>query len=143
MAPVVASRIEGLSSFLRALKEYAPDLRKQFVKRARLAAGIIAAEARSNAAWSTRIPGAISPVTTSTGVGVRVSKKKAPHAGLYERGGQGGRGSFRHPLFGDENYWFTQSIRPFLAPALKDKSAEVITAMVHAVEETTKELDLR
>lgn len=130
--------VEGLPQFLRALKLYAPLVHKQFRSKARDIAKAIAAEAKSNASWSGRIPGAISPSVTTKFVGVRVSKKKAPHGGLYERGSTGRPKVVRHPLFGNKNVWFEEPVRPFLAPAVEANRDDTLAAMLQAVEEAKR-----
>lgn len=130
--------IEGLPEFLRALKRYVPEVHKEFRARARAIAASIANDAKGRAAWSRRIPGAISPTVTSRVIGVRVSKKKAPHGGLYERGSKGRPTTVRHPLFGNRNFWFDEPTRPFLAPAVEAQRDESIAAMFAALEDAKR-----
>lgn len=96
----------------------------------------VMADAKTNAAWSSRIPAAMS-LRTSTksanaGVFIRVDAKKAPHARPYE--GFGNRGtSFRHPVYGNRENWVTQATRPFLYPAAVKGRAAVMAAAENAV----------
>lgn len=102
----------------------------------RKAGQAVLADARSNAAWSSRIPGAMSLRTStkadSAGVFIRVDASKAPHARPYE--GFSNRGdSFRHPVFGNREVWVAQSTRPFLYPAAVAGRAAVMAAAQSAV----------
>ena len=105
----------------RELKKVAPQLAKELNKELKqVMTREVLPDAKSNASWSSRIPGAIKPQATTRQVALRVARKRAPHARPFE--GRGG-GSFRHPVFGNRSNWVTQSTRPFLKPAL-DKNAE-------------------
>jgi hypothetical protein len=112
------------------------NLGKEFKK----AAGPVAAQARSNASWSTRIPNAITVGVSSSrrypGAQIKVSKDKAPHARLYEWPGHGG--SFRHPVYGNREVWVSQQGRPFIRPAVRAKGGEFIKACDRAVDETAR-----
>lgn len=135
--------IVGLPELTRKLRTFAPDVAKQFRSKAAEVSKAIATEAKNLASWSTRIPGAIRPTTTVKGPGVRLVKRAAPHGGLYERGAKGGRSSsFRHPLFGNRNFWYTQQTRPFLAPAVEANRKGGIEAMVAAIQEAKRETGL-
>jgi hypothetical protein len=91
--------------------------------------------ARGNAGWSSRIPGATSlrasTSARSAGVMLRVNAAAAPHARPYE--GMGGRGSFRHPVYGNRNVWVTQATRPFLRPAVETTQSVYLRAAQDAV----------
>lgn len=96
-----------------------------------------AAQARANASWSTRIPGAIRVQVrygrVRTGVLVRVAARLAPHARAYE--GLGVPGSFRHPLFGDWDRAVSQARRPYAWPAVvatRDETGRQIAGVVEA-----------
>lgn len=137
--------VEGLREFDRALKRLSPEVHKEFRARARSIAREIATRAKRNAWWSRRIPGAISPTVTSRAIGVRVSRRKALHGPLYERGSKG-RGQsmfFRHPLFGNRDFWFSTPVRPFLAPAVEDEREQSTQAMLQAVYDAKKRVGLR
>jgi hypothetical protein len=136
-------KVEGLSQFLRALKRYAPEVRKEFNKRARSVASVIAADARGRAAWSRRIPGAIGPTVTTKWVGVRISRRKASHGPLYERGGKGNTGVVRHPLFGNRAFWFSTPARPMLRPAAQAHEQDTVEAMVRAIGDAKRGAGLR
>jgi hypothetical protein len=113
-----------------------PDIRSGLRSGFRKAGQIVLRDARSAAAWSRRIPAAMSLGTSTTamaaGVVLRVDANKAPHARPYE--GISGRGdTFRHPVFGNRESWVTQATRPFLAPAAARGRDQVAAASQHAV----------
>ncbi len=107
-------------------------LRLQLVK----AAQPIAADARSRASWSTRIPRSIGIRTSFTGARpglyIRARASIAPHARPFEN--LGDEGTFRHPVFGDRDRWVTQRARPFLFPAARAGAAGVEAAAGAAVD---------
>lgn len=108
------------------------NLGKEFKK----AAGPVAQQAKANASWSTRIPGAITVGVSSSrrfpGAQIKVSKNLAPHARLFEFPGRGG--SFRHPVYGNREVWVQQRGRPFIRPAIRAKGEEFIKACDRAVD---------
>lgn len=118
--------IEGYTQLVRDLKKYAPEVAKQYTRDLKGIAASTAATARGNASWSTRIPGAIGVSATNKGAALKVSRRKAPHGSLYERGPKGGGNTFRHPVFGNREVWVTQSTRPFLKPAIDVHYHELI-----------------
>lgn len=117
------------------------NLGKEFKK----AAGPVAQEARANASWSSRIPGAITVGVSSSrrfpGAQIKVSKDKAPHARLYEYPGRGG--SFRHPVYGNREVWVEQRGRPFIRPAVRAKGGEFVKAADRAVDSAAKAAGFR
>jgi hypothetical protein len=134
-------KVEGLAEIQKLLKRYAPEVQKKFRAKLRGLAVAIAQDAKGRAAWSERIPGAIAPTVTTKAVGVRVSKKKAPHGGLFERGGSSGS-EIRHPLFGNREFWFSQPVRPFLQPAVDSKHDEAQRTLREALDEARREVGL-
>jgi len=132
----------GLRILVGELGVLPDDIRRDLRKGLREAGEAALNQARANASWSSRIPGAMSlRVYTSgprTGVSLRVDSSKAPHARPYE--GIGGRGdSFRHPVFGGDA-WVSQSIRPFLAPAAAKVRAQVMAAAEQAIANAARRL---
>lgn len=118
-------------------KELAKSLNKEF---RRVINEHIIPAARSNAAWSARIPGAIKPQVTSTRLGARVDRKQAPHARPFEglQRGLRGRGFFRHPVFGNREVWVNQQTRPFLQPAFDQHGDTAVEAAEQAVTEAAR-----
>lgn len=137
MLTIDASQVISFGEQLRDVpKELRPRLRKAIVS----AGDAVAAQARSNAAWSTRIPSAIKTRVrfgSSAGVRVVVDSKKAPHARPFEGIGSRDRdfrgGTFRHPVFGRDR-WVEQQQRPFLVPALQAKQDEAVRAVQEAID---------
>ncbi len=81
-----------------------------------LKAGARVAEtaAKGFSSWSSRIPGSIHIDSAGNTVIVRAGGSKAPHAAVFEHGGE--PGVFHHPTYGHQPY-VPQQARPFLAPA--------------------------
>lgn len=100
--------------------------------------------ARSNAGWSSRVPGAIKPKVTQKYVGARVDRKVAPHGRPFEglQTGLRNRGFFRHRVFG-RNVWVNQKTRPFLAPAFDANRETAAEAAKQAVADAAKEVGFR
>lgn len=92
--------------------------------------------AQQNASWSSRIPAALSLRTSfggrNPGVEIVASQKKAPHARVYEGIVQS---TFRHPVFGDRDWWVAQRARPYLLPAARGAGAELALEVGRAVDE--------
>lgn len=118
--------IDGYTTLLRGLKRFAPDVDKELRKDLRVIASGVAGEAKSRASWSTRIPAAIGVSVTNRGAGVKVSRRRAPHGPLFERGQRGNRGAFRHPVFGNRDVWVSQRTRPYLQPAIDHHRDDVL-----------------
>lgn len=101
-----------------------------------------AADARSRASWSSRIPPTIRVRTSfranREGVEIVAGGRAAPHARPYEGLSAGGSGEFRHPVYADAaNFtrkkwtWVTSPTRPFLFPAAEageEKTTQNLTA---------------
>ena len=136
-----------MAQLARDLHRMGPAGRKALRRRMKGVAGPLLADARSRADWSTRIPGAISVRAIADenrgriGVQLRVSAKKAPHARAYE--GLVHPTSFRHPLFGDPDSWWTQSTRPFAVPAVLAKAEDTKRAVLEAYEDAAREAGFR
>jgi hypothetical protein len=122
-------------------------LRARLRPTVKAAAASVAAQAKVNAAFSTRIPGAIS-VRSSRGTDVsgatatiRVSAAKAPHARVLEEGNTNATSTttFRHPVYGHDT-WVPQDMHPFLKPALDSKRAAIFTEIIAAIETLQAEL---
>lgn len=130
-----------LIAFRKDLKRLAPDIRKELDRELRAAAKEVAATAKANASWSTRIPAAIGVSVTGKVVAVKAREVKAPHARPYE--GIGGQGSFRHPVFGDRQVWVSQATRPFIAPAAKEHEADFYRRVEDAVDRAAAKAGFR
>jgi hypothetical protein len=131
---------EEVRKLINDLRKIGDGVGRNLGKEFKKAAGPVAAQARANAGWSTRIPGAISVGVSSSrrfpGAQIKVAKGPAPHARLYEFPGRGG--SFRHPVFGNNEVWVEQKGRPFIRPAIRAHGGEFIKACDRAVDETAR-----
>lgn len=120
-------------------------------KNLKAAADPMAQQVKSNASWSTRIPGAVGVQVRFTakrvGVSVFVNRKKAPHARPIENDGKSG--TFRHPVFGrtkrrGKRYvTATQPARPFFFNEMARHMPEVEKAAVEAIEEAARAAGFR
>lgn len=128
----------AFSRFAKALKSADRNLANNLRKKIRAGAEIVAADARSRASFSKRIPGAIRVRTSGASVAVEVDKNKAPNAKPIENDG---KGHVRHPVFGDRAVWTDKNSRPaFLHPALESKREEATLVIAEAIEETLRTL---
>lgn len=122
--------------FLADLRRLAPRVRKELTRNMRALLDPIAAAAKQNAGWSSRIPASIAKTVAANRVGLRVRGSKAPHGRPYE--GLTGA-SFRHPVFGNREVWVSQAARPFLKPAVDAHRDEFMKAASDAVDEAAKQ----
>ena len=134
----------GLRKLGAQLRKSQPAVYRR-VRRAVLEqAKVIADDARQRAAWSSRIPGSVR-ASTSGGLSavVRAGGASAPHAAAFEHAGR--QGSFRHPVFANQDEertqwsWVSQEARPFLHPAALDRLDETVRALGVAVIEAVDE----
>ncbi|MBO4272385.1 HK97 gp10 family phage protein [Microbispora triticiradicis] len=132
----------------RVLNVFGPlpaEIRRELRPALRRVTEPVAAQARANASWSTRIPGAIRVTTSFTrktaGVAITVSGRKAPHARSYEHLGR--PGSFRHPVFGNRDRWVSQAARPFLFSAVAGADGELVRETGRVVEAAARKHGFR
>lgn len=119
------------AKFLADLKRFEPETRKELNRELKKLGATMVTAAKTNASWSTRIPGATRLGVTRKGVRLVTSGRRAPHARPYE--GFSGA-SFRHPVFGDRSNWVSQDARPFLGPAAEEHRDEFMEAAGAAVD---------
>ena len=106
----------------------------------------VLADARANAAWSTRIPGAmrlqVSLSGPNPGCVIRVDRGAAPHGRVYE----GLVGStFRHPVFEQPNrptVWVAEDARPYLVPAAIAAAPRLQRAVAAAADQALSQHNL-
>lgn len=114
------SGTKELRDFIKEIGKLPADLRKELRPALQRSAEKPLAEAKRNASWSRRIPGAtkiaVSFSKRYAGVALKTSRGKAEHGRVYEHGGQ--PGTFRHRVFGHD-VWVEAKARPFLWPAAK------------------------
>lgn len=112
------SGLGELQEMVRDLGKMPKDLSKEMRPMLKRTGEGALRDAKSNASWSTRIPGAtrlaITFAKSNTGVAIRTNKNRAPHARPIENAGK--KGSFRHPIFGRDD-WASQEARPYMQPA--------------------------
>lgn len=141
--PITGS--EDVVKLVNDLRKIGDGVGRNLGKEFKRAAGPVAQQARANASWSSRIPGAISVGVSSSrrfpGAQIKVSKDKAPHARLFEYPGRGG--SFRHPVYGNREVWVEQRGRPFIRPAVREKGGEFVKAADRAVNSAAKAAGFR
>jgi hypothetical protein len=106
----------------------------------------MAADARTRAGWSSRIPATIKVRSSfradREGVEIVAGGPSAPHARPYEGLSSGSSGKFRHPVYADAANltrkgwtWVDQATRPFLMPAAEagvEKATQNLTAALDA-----------
>ena len=134
-----------LRKLVADLGKIPPELRRAIRPALKKVAEPVLAQARSNASWSKRIPGAIR-ITTSfsqkrPGISIVVSRTRAPHARPYEALGE--PGSFRHPVFGNRDAWVSQKARPFLFPAVRAKADDLSEEAGRVVDEAARSAGFR
>ncbi|GAA0347873.1 HK97 gp10 family phage protein [Actinoallomurus spadix] len=122
-----------LQALIRDLGQVPPAIRKELRPVVKQAAQPTLARMKSNASWSTRIPGAITMRAANTTIGVRfrVNAGRAPHARPYEN--DGNQGTFRAPLWGDREHWYPHQARPFFYRAVEATADQVRDALGDAV----------
>jgi len=131
-SPIVADTA-GLSRLARNLRAASPEAWKACRLAMRAAAAPVMSEAQARAGWSTRIPGSMRIRPRAGTVKIVAGGPAAPDAAPYEHHGLPGK--FRHPLFGNRDYWYDQTARPFLGPAAEAAKGEVSEKLLAAVTE--------
>ena len=132
MIIIDGTEVKAFADQLRAFpRELRPELRREIKK----SADVLVRDIRSNAAWSSRIPGAtrvsVGFGARSSGVTVLTDAAKAPHARPLEFGNNGGFN--RHPVY-DGPAWVNQPIRPFFLPAVRANERQVVNAVGSAID---------
>lgn len=118
-----------------------PEVRKNVRRSLRQSGNSLARAAKSNAAWSSTIPGLIT-VTASfragrEGVVVRAktgtagaSRATRPYEGIT------GNRSFRRQVFGRK--WVTQATRPYMRPAAQAEGPQAVRDVQDAITEALR-----
>lgn len=135
--PSIAIETDELVVFAKILKLSDKIIYKHMHARLKDAGKVVADEAKKNASWSTKIPGAIKVQSTMGSVSISVSGRRAPGARVLEH--EGRQGKFRHPVF-NKGGWANQDARPFITPALASKREEVMHLIELAMNETFEEI---
>ena len=126
----------------RQLASIAPEIRRGTARAIRDEAAPIVLDARANASWSSRIPGAITArpsfAGSRAGIYIRVNSAIAPHARPYED--VTGRGEVRHPVFG---VWRSgvryDKSQPFVAPAIRSGQPRVRAGIERAISDALRD----
>ena len=155
--PIIADTAQ-LRKLASALGKCAPAARKELNRSLRLAAKIVADDAKGRASWSTRIPKTIKVQGGAGKLRVVAGGPNAPQAVGYEVGTKGNNGRFRHPVFsakfggrgtsGPRNkralrggpVYASVATRPYLLPAWEAHKDEVFTLVADAIDEATNAL---
>ena len=134
MTELVRIDARSFKKFSSTLRKAAPELAVGMRVKLKAAGQIVADDAKSRSAYSTRIPGSIRVSIAAGKVTIVAGGAKAPDAGPLEN--KGLPGSFRHPVFGNRAVWVAQQARPFLHPALEAKKDEAMAAVAETLVET-------
>lgn len=137
-APGVTVAEYTMTDVVADLREIPAQVRRELTPALKRVAEPIVRDAKANADWSSRIPGAIRISVTKNGVLIVVNLKKAPHARAYEGMSSDRVGNFRHPVYGNEEVWVSQRERPFLMPAVQKHIGEVQPAIEKVVEDALR-----
>ncbi len=133
----MASGRAQLQQLIADLGRLPPDLRRELRPAIKRGAQPMLAAMHSNASWSSRIPPATKLTSklsgSGAGVSIKVNRRTAPHARVYEN--QGANGIFRAPLFGDRERWYPHRARPFFKPAIDAHGKDVSDAIARTVGE--------
>lgn len=119
----------------REIRRASPEAWKALRVRLREIGEVVAADARSDADYSTRIPGSVKVRVTGGGnVKVVMGGDAAPNAVPIENKG---RGFVRHPTFGHRDRWTSKNSKPaILLPAFARRSEWALEAMEKAYLDT-------
>lgn len=136
---------EAIRQLSKDLEGIPKELRKKLRPALKAAAEPIVQDAKSRAAWSSRIPRAITLsvrfAKRDPGVSMRVRSAVAPHGRVYE--GIRGNATFRHPTHGHRDRWVAQETRSYLAPAAEAGMDGALAATVEAVDQVAREQGFR
>lgn len=135
--------VKGVRELATALGTLPKELQVELREGLKEAADIIAAQAKDNASFSTRIPAAIytkARLGLHGGAIVGVDSDTAPEARVLELGNVGSRSmtEFRHPVFGDRDVWASEPMHPFLFPALTQKRAAALAVIEARVRDAAR-----
>lgn len=128
-----------LTQFFREFKTLPKDVQRETRPMLRQTADSPVSQAKRNASFSERIPGAIRVSLRFSkrfqGVTLQVNKNRAPHARPLEN--QGKPGQFRHRVFG-KNVWVTQQARPFFYEVAEEWHDDVTQKLGQVIDRVTR-----
>lgn len=123
-------------NFARDLRAADPALAASLRKKLKEAGDIVAVDARARASFSKQIAPTIRTSVRVTSVSVSA---RGVLADLMELGNKGGSvGAFRHPVFGNKNVWVSQSMHPYLQPAVDAKGDEACERIFDALDDAVR-----
>ena len=134
---VIGIYATGIRELRRALREFTPEVKRSFDRRLRDIAKNAAQDAKDRASWSQKIPPGITAGVTNRGPYIRY-RAAAPTIGRLNEL----RTTWRHPLFGNREHWYTQRGRKFLQPAAEAKGDVIQEEMEAAIEQARREVEL-
>ena len=137
---VVTIDVTQLDALAKDLRKASVSVAKDFDKGLVAAGKIVAADAKSRAGFSSRIPGSIRVRRRGRSVRVQAGGSAAPHAPAFEN--QGNPGTFRHPVYGNFDVWVAQQAHPFLGPAAEAKEGEMLAAILAVVDVSMRRVGL-
>jgi len=121
------------------IRKLSPEVSREFNRELRGIGDLVADAARKRASSFQRVGMGTDRIEQSikvrrSGMSLRViaGGDGAPEAAPIDHGGN--PGSFRHPVFGNQDVWVGQVAHPFMEPALEDVSDELEGRMVAAVD---------
>ena len=120
------------------MRRAAPEVAKDLKGSLRRAGEIVAADARSRAGFSSRIPGTVKVRVSGPSVSVVAGGSGAPGAAPLENRGRSG--TFRHPVFGNRDVWVAQEAHPFLVPAADAQMGRIVAAVEQAVDDALRRI---
>lgn len=131
----------ALSALARDLRDTDRELRKSLLRRVRAAANPARDAVRREAAFSTRIPGAVGVRSSYAAKGAKirvvVDARKAPHARPINNRDRSG--TFRHPVYGNRDVWVAQQADPFMARAASRVGPEVFRGIAKVYDDIARE----
>ena len=134
---------DSVKELVGVLGRLGPEIRADLEPTMHDAGEILADRARSNASYSSRIPGAVyvrTPLSSIAAVVVGVDAGAAPEARVLELGNAGvGGPTFRHPVWGND-WRVVQDTQPFLMPALNETQVEIEALIAESVAATSRHL---
>jgi len=143
MAGGVEVRVDSkdLAALFAAAKAAEGNIQVELRRGVKEAAKPVVASIKTQAGWSTRIPGAIKAKASFARKGASVTivanAKVAPEAAPLEHGGQ--PGMFRHPVFGGST-WVSQPARPFFRAGAQAGTPAADAAMLHMMDDIARKL---
>lgn len=143
--PTIQIDTTPLRDVARILRKISPAAASHMRSGLREVGTVVADRAKENARGfprihesTDRIEGSIRVQQSSGSIRVVAGGDGAPEAAPLEHSGQGG--SFRHPLFGNQDVWVQQTAHPFLAPAADAVAPEIEQRLLAVIDASLREV---